>query len=216
VAEGDLTEPEIARRAGVSDRQLRTWKGRPEFADRVAELVEGLGDVALRRAIARRAQRVRALDERWQLMQRVIAERGADPAMQEVPGGRTGLLVHNVKGVGKGDDFRLIDLYEVDVGLLRELREHEKQAAQEVGQWAEKRELSGPDGCPIQTEVLSDAECGAAVVAILARLGQGLPGTAGAAEGDAGRPALAGACPGDGAGGDAAGPVAGEATPLFE
>lgn len=30
--------------------------------------------------------------------------------------------------------------YSIDTGLLRELREHEKQAAQELGQWKEKRE----------------------------------------------------------------------------
>ena len=58
--------------------------------------------------------------------------------VQDVAGGRTGLIVHNVKGVGKGDDFKLIDVYEVDTSLLKEMREHEKQAAIEVGQWQEK------------------------------------------------------------------------------
>src|SRR5262249_32081265 len=61
-------------------------------------------------------------------------------------GGRTGLIVHNVKGVGKGDNFQLIDLYEVDVALLREMRECERQAAQEVGQWVEKVAPTNPDG----------------------------------------------------------------------
>lgn len=58
-------------------------------------------------------------------------------------GGKTGLIVHNVKGVGKGDDFQLIDLYEVDTGLLREMREHEKQAAQELGDWTERVQHDG-------------------------------------------------------------------------
>jgi hypothetical protein len=57
--------------------------------------------------------------------------------MQEAAGGTTGLLVRTVKSVGKGNDAELIDLYEVDTGLLREIREFSKQAAQELGQWTD-------------------------------------------------------------------------------
>ena len=44
----------------------------------------------------------------------------------------------------------LVEVASLDVGLLKELREHEKQAAQELGQWTEKRELTGKDGGPIE------------------------------------------------------------------
>jgi hypothetical protein len=32
--------------------------------------------------------------------------------------------------------------YSIDTGLLKELRDHERQAAQELGQWAEKVDLN--------------------------------------------------------------------------
>jgi hypothetical protein len=39
----------------------------------------------------------------------------------------------------------VVEEYEVDTGLLKELREHEKQAAQELGQWSDKaRAEQGP------------------------------------------------------------------------
>ena len=152
LAEDELTDVEIAAELRTTDRTLRLWKAHPEFAARVAELVRELGDLTRRRAIGRRAARLKALDDRWARMQRVIGERAADPQFENVAGGKTGLLVRTVKAVGRGEDFRLIDLFEVDTGLLRELREHERQAAQELDQWAERHEHSGKNGGPIEHE----------------------------------------------------------------
>jgi hypothetical protein len=73
----------------------------------------------------------------------VIAERAADPDMANVPGGRTGLLVRRVKVIGSGDNAREVCEYEVDTGLLKELRELEKQAAVEAGQWSTTSEVRG-------------------------------------------------------------------------
>jgi len=47
-----------------------------------------------------------------------------------------------VPGGTKGKDAET-PIYKVDAGLLDELRNHEKQAAEELGQWGEKRPLSG-------------------------------------------------------------------------
>lgn len=154
VAEDSLTDEAIASEVGVSRRQLARWKCDGEFAARVEEIRKTLGDLALRHVISKRHRRVRALDERWEKLQRVIAERGAAKEMAKVPGGRTGLLVRTVKGLGTGDNFRTVEEYEVDTGLLRELREHEKQAAQELGQWSEKRELTGADGGPVPISIV--------------------------------------------------------------
>ena len=54
----------------------------------------------------------------------------------------------------KGKRFETIEEFLIDTGLLREMREHEKQAAIELGEWAEKREFSGPGGSNLPTEVL--------------------------------------------------------------
>lgn len=137
LAEGELVDEEVAEKTGISRRQIIRLKQSPEFAARVEEITKDLGDIALRRAIARRSRRVAALNSRWLAMQRVIEERGADPSMADVPGGTTGLIVRQYKGVGGGDNFSMVEEYEVDTGLLRELREHEKQAAQELGQWVD-------------------------------------------------------------------------------
>jgi hypothetical protein len=63
-------------------------------------------------------------------MMQVIEERARDPKMQEVPGGKMGLIVHKVKAVGWGKHFHRIDVYEVETRLLKELLKHERQAFQ--------------------------------------------------------------------------------------
>ena len=58
------------------------------------------------------------------------AERAA--AMAEAPGDSTGLLIRQYQGA------QALPVYKVDTGLLSlfsELRAHEKQAAEELGQW---------------------------------------------------------------------------------
>lgn len=63
-----------------------------------------------------------------------------------VPGLNTGLIVKDIKSVGYGDDAELVDVYRVDTPLMNEIRQGLKQAAQEVGQWTEKRELGAAEG----------------------------------------------------------------------
>lgn len=72
----------------------------------------------------------------------MIEQRAADPTMAEAPGGDTGLMVRSIKVVGNGEDAEAINLYSVDTALMAEIRNTLKQAAQEVGGWSEKRELS--------------------------------------------------------------------------
>lgn len=141
LADGRLTQQEIAGRIGVDRKTLWNWRQHPEFAARVEEHLAAFRDEVRRRGLAMRERRVGALNDRWNRMQRVLEARADDKELQEVPGGTTGLVVKDVKGVGKGENFQLIDIYRVDTALLKELREHEKQAAQELGQWVEKQHI---------------------------------------------------------------------------
>src|SRR5438128_3436383 len=100
LVQDELTDAEIAAAVGITDRQLRRWKLHPEFGGRLKGLVTRLAGAGERRAIARRARRVRTLDERWQALQQIAAERAGAPEMQEVPGGRTGYLCRTVRGIG--------------------------------------------------------------------------------------------------------------------
>ena len=138
VADDTLSDMEIASKAGVGKATLERWKKVPQFYARVLEIREALRktavEVALQYGIANCRERMICLNELWNRLQRVVSERAKAPDMQNVPGGRTGLLVRRVRSIG-GDET--VDEYAVDTGLLQELREYAKQAAQEMGQWVE-------------------------------------------------------------------------------
>lgn len=144
VADGSLSYPEICKKLKIGSRvTLLAWRRTPEFEARVAELRAEMRAAVREKGIAITENRVAALQERWELMQQVITERSEDPINQEVAGGKTGLLAHTVKGIGSGGHFQLIDIWEVDTGLLRELRAHEEQAAKDLGQWIDRKDVTG-------------------------------------------------------------------------
>ncbi len=143
LADGQLTDVLIAEEAGLTVSRLGQLKHQPYFRSRVEHYLSVAQAAIEAEGIANRANRVASQNERWRKLHQVVSERAADPVHQRIPGYRTGLLVHTVKGIGKGEDFRVIDLYEVDAALLRELRELEKHAATELGQWEEKSKHSG-------------------------------------------------------------------------
>lgn len=149
VAQDELSDEQIAESVNVTRRALAKWKRAPEFAARVADLVAAMREAVRARGIAERQNRVDALNERWELMRKIVAERAAAQEMAQIAGGKTGLLVRQLKQVGVGREAQVVEEFSVDTGLLRELREHEKQAAIELGQWQEKREVSGPGGLPL-------------------------------------------------------------------
>lgn len=141
VAQDSLTDEKIADELGIGRTTLHRWKTDPAFIKRVGEVVAEIQEKIVARGIAEKQNRVDALNRRQKLMEEVIRQRAENLA--SVPGGgNTGLLVKQVKGIGKGDNFREVEEYAVDTALLREMREHEKQAAIEVGQWTEKRDLT--------------------------------------------------------------------------
>ena len=142
LAEGNLTDAEIGERCGVSRQAIWNWKQVEAFNAEVDLQVEAFNAEVRRRGIASRFRRVKALNDRWNRLQRVIEARAEDPEMADVPGGNTGLLVKTVKtrSIGEVELEKTVEA-ELDAVLLRELREHEKQAAQELGQWVEKQEI---------------------------------------------------------------------------
>jgi|GEM_PF-1697597 len=150
LAEGERTFLEVAKAVGVHRNTLALWRQHPEFAGRVEGLVAECREQARWLAVGNVLRRVDRLNRDWIRLQRVVDARAADPSMRDVPGGPTGLLVRETKGVGTGEHFRLVETYRVDAALLRELREIEAQAARELGQWAEKTDHSG--GLTIKVE----------------------------------------------------------------
>jgi ParB-like chromosome segregation protein Spo0J len=144
LADGKLSQSAIAEQVGVSRSTIVRWSSNPDFASRVDSIVDDYRKVVRRRGLAVLERRVEAQNDRWIRLQRVIEERADDPEMESVPGGRTGLITKDYKTLGGGESSTIVPIYSVDTGLLRELREHEKQAAQELGQWTEKRSIELP------------------------------------------------------------------------
>src|SRR6187399_566616 len=125
-ANGNATE--AARIAGYkgNDDTLKVVGHENITKPYIADLILNAKATVMERGIAVKQNRIDALDERWRLLQQIIAERAADPDMQHIPGGKTGLLVHTTKAIGVGQSQQIIDEYTIDAVLLREAREHEK------------------------------------------------------------------------------------------
>ncbi|SRR5579885_2187212 len=158
VAEDELTDVAIAGAVKISVAGLKKWKARPEFAARVAEIVSATRAAVQARGIAEKQNRLAALNDRWGRLQQIIRERGGDPAMATVPGGQTGLLVRELKAMGTGADMTLVEEFHLDAALLKEAREHEKQAAIELGQWTERKDVtSGGQAIAFTIEIDSRA-----------------------------------------------------------
>jgi hypothetical protein len=136
----ELTDDEIASEIGFSRQSVAVWKKKEQFQARVDGHKKEIRANIRSRGIAITENRVKNLQRRHDAMNRILAERGE--AMAEVPGGATGMLCHNVKSVGQGENAQLVDLYEFDAALVKELRETERQAAQELGQWTDKRDIT--------------------------------------------------------------------------
>lgn len=160
VAQGVATDEQIASEVGVTRRQLLRWKAVPMFGERVEAIKTQLLQALRLKGIAEKQNRIDGLVDRHKRLERVIEERALDPLMANVAGGKTGLMVASpmlvkvYEASGGGDDevltptksSEILHEFAVDTALLKEMRETEKQVAQELGQWSEKHEHTGKGG----------------------------------------------------------------------
>src|SRR5437660_10560978 len=73
-------------------------------------------------------------------MLQVIDERAASPDRANVPGGKTGIVTKTIKGIGNGDDFQIVESYEVDTATIGKICDIQKLVAEELGQRVERTE----------------------------------------------------------------------------
>jgi len=139
LSQGELTDTEIAEECEVDRRTIYRWRQEPEFATELAERVAEQGELSRRYAIARRERRIKRLEDRLAALELIVEERKA--AHGALTGGHSGYIAVEPKKYG--------EVLRFDAALAREIREIEKQAAIETGQWTEKRELTGKDGTPL-------------------------------------------------------------------
>lgn len=126
------TQYEVAKHFSVHYSSVMRFVDR--HAQEIEELRARIAKEAEEYTIAAKVNRIAALDDRWQRMKRLIDARAQDDRYSNEPGYETGLMFHQLKAVGRGDDFQLVDLYVTDAGLLAEMRATERAAADELGQ----------------------------------------------------------------------------------
>ena len=107
----------------------------------IAQAIAEWREEAKTNAIAMQEYRIARLADIEQRYVQLIEERAA--ALDgKVPGGGTGLLVQQTKVVRSGDDVEIVHEYKADTAVTKEIRETLKQAAQELGQWTENRNVT--------------------------------------------------------------------------
>jgi gas vesicle protein len=146
LAMNEKTDEQIAAECGVTRRMLAYWKKHPEFTARVNEIVQQTADKLLKQGVRLKENRLAKLQGMLDRMAALVEARAKDlgkprtdddgEETEEIAGGGTGLLVRD----NKGKDWRPV--YKFDAALLREFREYLKQAAIELGEWTEKRDLT--------------------------------------------------------------------------
>jgi hypothetical protein len=86
VADGHLTNDEIAVECGVGGRSLRDWKRCPEFRERVRQcLAEFRAKLAVE-GLALKSNRIALLMGRAATLRGIVRARGKDPSMANAPG----------------------------------------------------------------------------------------------------------------------------------
>lgn len=144
LAEGNMTVEDVARAVGVTKITIYNWRKEPGFLEHVEEIRKHLADLSLRFPIARKLYRLANLNERLLQMQRICDARAAEAPAKH--GGDSGLLVRRLRTIGRGENERVIEEYVFDSALVKEMRETEKQAAEELGDIVKKLAPTTPDG----------------------------------------------------------------------
>jgi hypothetical protein len=158
LAADELSDEKIAAEVGVSRVALGKWKHDPDFQQLIRESVNRIQASALKYPIAKKHKRIAALDDMHRRALQVIDDRAERYAGRiadhdsataatrrlfatDVPAeAATGLLVETEKVNNAG--MRTTE-WNVDVGLMKEIRGIHEQAAKELGQWVEKSESNG-------------------------------------------------------------------------
>jgi Helix-turn-helix of insertion element transposase len=154
VAEGELTDQVIANELGLERRTLWRWRRNTRFMAKVDAITDRLNSALARRAIAHKVRRIDRLNRDWLKLQSIMEARANDSTLANEPGGSTGLLVRTLKTIGQGKTSRVVEEFNVDAALLRELLSIEQQAAKELGQWTDKVAVRDESPKPIAVVVI--------------------------------------------------------------
>lgn len=128
---GHMTQEQVAAKYGVAPGSVQKFKVR--HADKLTELSLAVEARVEDYAIASKVNRIAALQDRWDRMKALLDARAKDSRYSDEPGYETGLMIHQLKAIGRGEDFQLVNLYVTDAQLLAEMRATERAVAEELG-----------------------------------------------------------------------------------
>jgi hypothetical protein len=140
VAQG-ASNGQVAAEVGVSLRTIVNWKRDAGFQAAVDGALRPWLDQMRAREIADREKRLERLNaDRLRLMH-IRDARAQDPAVQAIPGGKTGLVIRcgRRKLDLLGQVIEETEEYKVDYRMLERLESMEEQAARDLGQRDQKR-----------------------------------------------------------------------------
>jgi len=139
VAEGVRSDRQIITDLGISMVMLHKWERHPDFMAKVEEFRAEINRAVLSHGVAVKENRIRGMQERLDRMKALIAARAESGEARVArgigdPGEETGLLAET--GAGK------VTVMAFDTGLMKEIRELERQVAQELGQFERKVDVT--------------------------------------------------------------------------
>lgn len=157
VAQDRLTDIQIAKKAGIGVRTLADWKRKKEFKQEV-EAHRKLWQKDIRtRGLADVHHRIRIAVDIEKRLLAAIQARGASEDMQDVPGGKTGMVVKTYKSLKVEEENaegelhlvqKTVPEYKIDYEAARTITGLHEYVATELGQWKtrhvveEKREYT--------------------------------------------------------------------------
>jgi len=122
VVDDRMKGAEIAAEAGITERQLMRWKRSPLFKKACRDIAKKHDAELVQTGIATKSGRLDSLLDQFHRMLLIVEERSADPEMQSIPGGRSGLLVKQYKVIGAGKAAQMVEEFAFDAALHREMR----------------------------------------------------------------------------------------------
>ena len=171
IAEDKLTDEAIGEQVGVTRRTITTWRNDPEFQALISDAQEHIKAEALKLPIANKLDRIRELNDLNERNWRIIHDRAArytteaadspEGALAKMYGdytpteAATGMLVKQMKISASG---KTVTEWVYDKALASEIRDTQKQAAQELGQWTEQSKVDMDAGVRIEVVGVADED----------------------------------------------------------
>jgi hypothetical protein len=140
---------ETATLCGVDEKTIDRWKHEPRFLSALQKANDEARQHIVSHGAALKEHRILAMRRRLRDLYRIARTRAGRPDRGGAKWDKTGYVTRRDKMLGSGEFAQLTEEFELDTGLLAEIRNIEQAIAQEMG------ELKKPPATPVRREELS-------------------------------------------------------------